>query len=335
MATTFTLNLIRVPNPRFAYTYKNTHPTWCSLISEDCLFYPKGPVDEDYDEEYDGEDPVLVALERDIADIRKKQSLARRRLPQESDIYKQLKANSFDGSRLWETDQLLELINSVAIGRKLTREVSRAIVGPVICAEFCSGTLVVNNTRDIIEVALAAIKSIRTRRNPVHAYQIESLILYHRLIEADSLYWMFRWSWEKLLTGDEAPIALYRSIYDELAVAGTREAMGDFRSLKSGKCGQAVTETWFLTELCRAIDTRTIRGVLADYSHHKWVDELPFEAALNIAELKGEVNYLSKVLRMMMVDPVFTEVRSRQDANFVWFLKFEGSFQEAENRSDG
>ena len=41
-------------------------------------------------------------------------------------------------------------------------------------------------------------------------------------------------------------------------------------------------------------------------------------------------NYLSQYARAIIEDPVFTEVRDRSNANFLWFIKFERSFRETE-----
>lgn len=324
----------RVPNPRFAYTYKDTHPIWCSLIGDMPLFYRSSPSSEwdegEYETDDDEKDPVLLQLERDIADLRAKSSRAKERLPERVHSWDLVKQNSFDGSVLWQPQDLLDLLGSVGIGRQLIRDIDQVITGPAITAEFIDGTLIVNNHRDLYQVAFATIRALRVTRNKPSNHQIDHAIFYYRLIEADSLCWMFRWAWEKLLTGNTYPMEMYRAAYPDLALAGTREAMDDFRSLRDGRCSKEVAEVWFLNEYCRAIDTRTIQRVLADYSKASFDEELTISGALAITELKGEVNYLSKTIRLMMVDPTFTEVRRRQDANFVWFLKFEKSFAKDE-----
>ena len=52
----------------------------------------------------------------------------------------------------------------------------------------------------------------------------------------------------------------------------------------------------------------------------------------------GEVptgkNYLSGLIEVMKADPLFTEVRDRSNANFLWFIKFERSFRETEGDLD-
>ena len=41
-------------------------------------------------------------------------------------------------------------------------------------------------------------------------------------------------------------------------------------------------------------------------------------------------NYLSDHIDIIMNDPIFTDVRDRSNANFLWFIKFERSFKETE-----
>ena len=41
-------------------------------------------------------------------------------------------------------------------------------------------------------------------------------------------------------------------------------------------------------------------------------------------------NYLAASVGPIMNDPIFTDVRDRSNANFLWFIKFERSFTEAE-----
>jgi hypothetical protein len=46
-------------------------------------------------------------------------------------------------------------------------------------------------------------------------------------------------------------------------------------------------------------------------------------------------NYLSRYAQMIMSDPIFTDVRDRSNANFLWFIKFEKSFRETEHELQG
>ncbi|HEY8963342.1 MAG TPA: hypothetical protein VIN59_02640, partial [Alphaproteobacteria bacterium] len=41
-------------------------------------------------------------------------------------------------------------------------------------------------------------------------------------------------------------------------------------------------------------------------------------------------NYLTGLIEIILADPLFTEVRDRSNANFLWFIKFERSFRASE-----
>jgi hypothetical protein len=53
-----------------------------------------------------------------------------------------------------------------------------------------------------------------------------------------------------------------------------------------------------------------------------------FIAALG--EMPFGKNYLAQHALTIMEDPIFTEVRDRSNANFLWFIKFERTFRETE-----
>ncbi len=56
--------------------------------------------------------------------------------------------------------------------------------------------------------------------------------------------------------------------------------------------------------------------------------------ALDVLKALGKMpfggNYLLPIAPTMISDPVFTDVRDRSNANFLWFIKFERSFAAAE-----
>ncbi len=49
-----------------------------------------------------------------------------------------------------------------------------------------------------------------------------------------------------------------------------------------------------------------------------------------LGEMPYGKNYLSAHVETIMGDPIFTDVRDRSNANFLWFIKFEKSFRETE-----
>ena len=92
-------------------------------------------------------------------------------------------------------------------------------------------------------------------------------------------------------------------------------------------------ETWFLSDRCRVEDRRLIQAMLADHQGTVFDADAPMQAVSRelIAAL-GSVpfgkNYLAAHASTIISDAVFTEVRDRSNANFLWFIKFERSFRE-------
>jgi hypothetical protein len=172
--------------------------------------------------------------------------------------------------------------------------------------------------------------------HPLH-FAPEEAILLNRIQKADLAVTTIRAAWEMNLSGDKAAWAriLTLSAYD-LAVGFAREAIADFRSLNNGHAAHAAFERWFFSDRCRAVDRKLIQSMLAD--NHG----LTFENAQVSRMVTGDViartgempvgkNYLSQLIEIILSDPLFTEVRDRSNANFLWFVKFERSFRASED----
>jgi hypothetical protein len=162
-------------------------------------------------------------------------------------------------------------------------------------------------------------------------------ILVHRAQTADLVISMIRVAWELQLAGDKgAWTFLENSQMADLARAFAREACVDFRALNSGKAATACFETWFLSERCRRSDRQLIQQMLADYQGYTFNDNPDMSRSIcaDLMTALGKMpfgqNYLAGNLGQTMNDPVFTDVRDRSNANFLWFIKFERSFTEAE-----
>lgn len=169
----------------------------------------------------------------------------------------------------------------------------------------------------------------------------DQAILVNRAQIADLSVSMVRIAWELQLAGDmTAWMRLENSSMADLASAFARESALDFRTLNNGMAASAVFETWFLSDRCRHEDRRLIQHMLADY--HGYVFE-PGEPARGVtAELIGALgsvpfgkNYLAPFVGTITGDAIFTEVRDRSNANFLWFIKFERSFRETEQGLHG
>lgn len=166
----------------------------------------------------------------------------------------------------------------------------------------------------------------------------DQAVLVHRAQVADLCVAMVRVAWEIQLNGNsEAWARLENSSMADLARTFAREAYMDFRSVNNGEASAAVFEAWFLSERCRQEDRRLIQQMLADYQGYVFENINPSttvtaELILALGGQPGDKgkNYLSPYVQAIMNDALFTEIRDRSNANFLWFIKFERSFRETE-----
>lgn len=174
-----------------------------------------------------------------------------------------------------------------------------------------------------------------TAIHPLH-FSPEEAVLLNRIQQADLAVCSVRAAWEMNLSGDKSAWAriLTVSSYD-LAVGFAREAIADFRALNNGHAGHAAFERWFFSGRCKDVDRKLIQSMLAD--HHGLIFEnaqvskmVTNDIIAKTGELPQGKNYLSNLIEVILSDPLFTEVRDRSNANFLWFIKFERSFRTSE-----
>lgn len=171
--------------------------------------------------------------------------------------------------------------------------------------------------------------------NPL-MFQPEHALLINRAQEADLAVSVIRTAWELQLAGirnvwervENSPMA-------DMARAFAREAFMDFRTINNGTAAAAVFEAWFLSERCRGQDKKIIQAMLADYNgyvfdHEGASKKVSTELLAALGSMPFGKNYLAIHAAIIMDDPIFTEVRDRSNANFLWFIKFEKSFKESE-----
>ena len=171
--------------------------------------------------------------------------------------------------------------------------------------------------------------------NPL-TFHPDQAILVHRAQIADLQVMMVRIAWELQLSGEkQAWERVEHSSLADLARAFARESYTDFRTLNNGAAQSAVFEAWFLSERCRSEDRVLINQMLADY--HGYVfdaaqssEKIAADLVVALGEMPFGKNYLAPYVQTIISDPIFTEVRDRSNANFLWFIKFERTFRETE-----
>ena len=168
-------------------------------------------------------------------------------------------------------------------------------------------------------------------------------ILVNRIQAADLMTNLIRMAWEMKLGGfPDGWQYLEENGYKDLTRIFARDALSDFRSLNSGRAMAATFEAWFMSERCRTFDRVLIQQMLADYQsyvhsagHIDTSRVLSNQIIAALGEMPYGNNYLSAHVMTILEDPIFTEVRDRSNANFLWFIKFEQSFKQTVSFSLG
>ncbi len=206
-----------------------------------------------------------------------------------------------------------------------------------------SGAILINPDMDINDQIILISKELRRHWqhrqgvliNPM-TFQPENAILINRAQQADLTISVIRIAWELQLAGiRDVWERVENSSMADLSRAYAREAFIDFRTVNNGVASAAVFESWFLSERCREQDKNIIQAMLSDYNGYVFENDISSEKiTVELIAALGSMpfgkNYLSKHAHVIMDDPIFTEVRDRSNANFLWFIKFERSFKETE-----
>lgn len=345
-------------NCRFAYTLGNAQPVRCTWISDQPLFY--ADCDDIIEDDLLLDDPLLQALERDIADLRDKTnaydkiaaefaepedttaSLFRADAAFISTAYKPEKSSLSALTTLLHKSRLASQFLSFAQLHNVTIRDSSHVIDAAYDRD--SQTILIRADLEEETKALLLVRELRRmwqHRNGsgLHPLAVhpDYAVLVNRAQQADMLVSMIRVAWELQLSGYKPAWArIENSTLVDLGRAFAREAIADFRSINNGLAARATFESWFLSERCRKADRALIQQMLADYQGYVFSDNVDTSRLITLDLMKAlgkmpfGANYLETVAGQIVVDPVFTEVRDRSNANFLWFIKFERSFTEAE-----
>lgn len=351
-------------NCRFSYTLNNDQPVRCSIIGNTPLFFMD--CDEAFDEDFD-EFFSLEEIEKNLEALEDRVSraaFAKEDAAEEDPFYttgakalllledkafitepaKDSAAaapdiaffqNRLKKSRL--ADEFLSFLKTYNVNLAYSRQVENASY------DRSSGQILINPERTDAAQLLLAAREIRTAwqhkngalLHPLTFYP-DQAILVNRAQIADAMSCMVRIAWELQLAGEkEAWEYLERSSMADLAHAFARESYLDFRTLNNGTANSAVFENWFLSERCQIEDKRLIQLMLADYGgyvfdHEQASRQITADLIAALGSMPFGKNYLAPYVQTVMTDPVFTEIRDRSNANFLWFIKFERSFRETE-----
>ncbi len=343
-----------------AYTLNNRQPVVCTIVADQPYFYME-------EQDVEPEDDILgledyAAFENDLAELKKKMDAYERlsksfdrdparRLEEFAAAAISLCEEKTDSENLLQpADKIITTLGQSRMAKALldfatTNSIYIVESELVPCARYDreGGKILVHPGLDETAAVLLTVRELRRHWqhrkgvliNPL-TFHPDQAVLINRALNADLSATMVRAAWELQLAGDRKAWELIEnSPMADLGRAFAREAFVDFRSLASGKASSAVFESWFLSERCRHQDKKLIQAMLADHQGYVFTSEeasrsVSIELIMALGEQPFGKNYLAPYAQMIIEDPVFTEVRDRSNANFLWFIKFERSFRETE-----
>jgi hypothetical protein len=170
--------------------------------------------------------------------------------------------------------------------------------------------------------------------NPL-AYEPDEAILVNRAQTADVLMIAVKAAWELKLVGEpEAWDFLVGSPLSDVTRTFEIKAQADFRTLNNGEASRAAYDKFFEDARTKLHDKRIIHQMLLDESGYMKAGikrpQLSIDLFKRLGELPHGRNYLGIKAKHAPNDMCYSTVEDRSNANFLWFIKFERSFQEKE-----
>lgn len=330
---------------RLAYTLNNRQPVRCTYISEEPLFYlDQGVIDDD-----DLDIPVDLLEEFSACDPQIPSGPPSDRVDAARVFAEQFGGVPVKTPVLAET--LVQLRQSRIGAALLDFALSHGVTietapqRSAVTYDRMNGAIKLRNNVGPAEQFLLLTRELRRvwqHRNGALIHPLlfhpDHAIVINRIHAADLMATMTRVAWEMSLAGDTRPWDyLEKNGHHDMTRALSREARTDFRALNNGRAMASVFEAWFLSERCRGYDRTLIQQMLADYQgyvfkagHEETSKVLTQQLLASLGTLPFGKNYLSPHAATILADPIFTDIRDRSNANFLWFIKFEQSFRQTE-----
>ncbi|MCE9507300.1 MAG: hypothetical protein K8R48_03150 [Alphaproteobacteria bacterium] len=170
--------------------------------------------------------------------------------------------------------------------------------------------------------------------NPMR-FEPDEAILVNRAQQADVLMASVKVAWELKLAGEaEAWNFMAGSPMADVTRVFEIHAQKDFRTLNNGEASRAAYDKFFEEKRTKAHDKRIIHQMLLDdLGYMKAPQKFP-KVGMDLFRKLGEMpygrNYLSISSKKPPTDTCYSTIEDRSNANFLWFIKFERSFQEKE-----
>lgn len=349
---------------RMAYSLNGAQPVLCTILCDQPLYYMEEEFFEEEEQSlfYEEEKAINAALGVDAAPLLRKINIydgVAKKFEREDDARlgefvenaRSFDSNDVDGAALLQStrDVLTHsryaqsmMDYALALGTEII--ISEQVRGVVYDAH--AHVILFNADQTDADAQLNLVAALRTLvqinngagHHPL-GYHPDEAVLVNRAQAADLAVAQIRVGWELQLAGQmDAWARLEQSQASDLARAFAREALSDFRTLNNGRAAQAAFESWFLSDRCKIEDRDLIQAMLNDQEARRF-EEIQHQVGPAFFAALGEQtlgkNYLTDMTGLIMTDPVFSDVRDRSNANFLWFVKFERSFKDAEQELHG
>lgn len=170
--------------------------------------------------------------------------------------------------------------------------------------------------------------------NPLN-FEPDEAILVNRAQHADIFMVSVKVAWELKLAGEsEAWDYLVASSMADVSRTFEIKAQADFRTLNNGEAARAAYDKVFEESRTKALDKRVIHQMLLDENGYMKSRQPRPRVSMDLFRKLGEMpegrNYLCLSSARQPTDVCYATVEDRSNANFLWFIKFERSFQEKE-----
>lgn len=170
--------------------------------------------------------------------------------------------------------------------------------------------------------------------NPLD-YDPDEAILINRAQAADALMMSVKVAWELKLAGDaEAWNWLAGSPAADVGRCFENRARDDFRTLNNGTAARAAYDKFFEDSRTKIHDKKIIHQMLLDEAGYMrsihGTGPAPREVFERLGQMPGGENYLTRRHDRPPTSTDYMQIEDRSNANFLWFIKFERSFQQKE-----
>ncbi len=170
------------------------------------------------------------------------------------------------------------------------------------------------------------------------SYLPDDAVLMNRILEADCRVLAIWIAWElKLQSETDMWDFIIQSDDAAMAIAFCEKAKQNFTNLDNGEAAKAAFNTWFSSYSVKPADYEIIQNMLSDEKGYVFSStQLPLTITVDLIHAIGQVpggrNYIKAMEEKPLPETEYAVVRDRSNANFLWFVKFEKSFQETELR---